>query len=37
MPAGAKIVGSLLYEALMDGYNRYRVRPVQRRFAKMKQ
>ena len=37
MPAGAKIVGSLLYQALMDGYNRYRLRHVQHRFAKMKQ
>src|SRR5260221_10960752 len=26
MPAGAKIVGNLLYQALFDGYNQFKVR-----------
>ena len=29
MPAGAKIVGNLLYQALLDGYHRYQVRQAQ--------
>jgi lysophospholipase L1-like esterase len=28
MPAGAKIVGELLYNALRDGYNRYKLRQL---------
>jgi hypothetical protein len=28
MPAGAKIVGELLYNALRDGYNEYKVRQL---------
>jgi len=36
MPAGAKIVGTLLYQALMDGYNRYKVRLLQQRMAHKK-
>jgi lysophospholipase L1-like esterase len=28
MPAGAKIVGGLLYEALRDGYNEYKLRQL---------
>ena len=34
MPAGAKIVGNLLYQALFDGYNQFKVRRMQERFAK---
>ncbi|MCS7026464.1 MAG: GDSL-type esterase/lipase family protein [Bryobacteraceae bacterium] len=29
MPAGAKIVGGLLYQALMDGYVKYKLRLIQ--------
>lgn len=29
MPAGAKIVGGLLYQALFHGYNRYKLRQLQ--------
>jgi hypothetical protein len=29
MPGGAKIVGGLLYQALLDGYNRYKLRLLQ--------
>lgn len=36
-PGGAKIVGNLLYRALLDGYNRYKLRQMKQRFAKMKQ
>ncbi|MGH9720826.1 MAG: GDSL-type esterase/lipase family protein, partial [Bryobacteraceae bacterium] len=35
MPAGARIVGNLLYQALFDGYNRFKVRRMQERFARM--
>ncbi len=28
MPAGAKIVGELLYKALRDGYNEYKLRQL---------
>ena len=35
MPAGAKIVGNLLYQALRDGYNRYKVRRMQQRLAEV--
>jgi len=31
MPAGAKIVGGLLYQALIDGYNKYKLRLLQKR------
>jgi lysophospholipase L1-like esterase len=31
MPAGAKIVGTLLYEALVTGYNQYKLRSLQQR------
>ena len=31
MPAGAKIVGGLLYEALRDGYNEYKLRQLKNR------
>jgi lysophospholipase L1-like esterase len=37
MPAGAKIVGNLLYQALFDGYNRFKVRRMQERFARVDQ
>jgi lysophospholipase L1-like esterase len=33
LPGGARIVGGLLYEALLNGYNRYKVRQVQNRHA----
>ena len=29
MPAGAKIVGNLLYKAILDGYNHYKLRQLQ--------
>ena len=35
MPAGAKIVGNLLYQALFDGYRQFKLRRVTERFAKM--
>ena len=35
--AGAKIVGNLLYQALFDGYNQFKLRRVQERFAKAPQ
>jgi hypothetical protein len=28
MPSGAKIVGELLYSALRDGYNQYKLRQL---------
>ena len=31
MPAGAKIVGELLYNALRDGYNEYKLRQLNER------
>lgn len=31
MPAGARIVGNLLYRALMDGYNQYKLRLLHER------
>jgi lysophospholipase L1-like esterase len=31
MPAGAKIVGELLYGALRDGYNEYKLRQLNRK------
>ncbi len=30
MPGGARIVGGLLYQALLDGYNRYKLRLIQK-------
>jgi lysophospholipase L1-like esterase len=33
MPAGAKIVGELLYNALRDGYNEYKLRKLNQRAA----
>lgn len=33
MPKGAKIVGNLLYQALFDGYNRFKVSRMQQRIA----
>ncbi len=33
MPAGAKIVGHLLYKSLLDGYNQYKRRELQQRIA----
>ena len=33
LPAGAKIVGELLYKALRDGYNEYRVRNLKEHMA----
>jgi hypothetical protein len=35
MPAGAKIVGNLLYQALLDGFNRYKVRRMQEKLAEV--
>jgi lysophospholipase L1-like esterase len=37
MPAGAKIVGNLLYQALFDGYNQFKVRRMHEKFAKVVQ
>jgi lysophospholipase L1-like esterase len=37
MPAGAKIVGNLLYQALFDGYNQFKVRRMHEKFAKVAQ
>jgi len=33
MPAGARIVGTLLYQALMDGYNSYKLKQLRRTVA----
>lgn len=33
MPAGARIVGTLLYQALMDGYNSYKLKQLRRAVA----
>jgi hypothetical protein len=33
MPRAARIIGNLLYEALFDGYNRYKIRRMQERMA----
>src|SRR5579872_7406885 len=33
MPGGAKIVGGLLYRALRDGYNEYKLRELKQRMA----
>lgn len=33
MPQGARIVGGLLYRAMIDGYNRYKLRLHQKRLA----
>lgn len=33
MPAGAKIVGTLLYRALLNGYNNYKMRQLARKTA----
>jgi lysophospholipase L1-like esterase len=33
LPGGARIVGSLLYDAFMNGYNQYKVRQVLKRHA----
>lgn len=37
MPAGAKIVGNLLYQALFDGYNQFKVRRMHEKFGKIAQ
>ena len=31
MPGGAKIVGGLLYQAMLDGYNKYKLRMLQQK------
>ena len=36
MPAGAKMVGNLLYKAVLDGYNHYKQRQLNEGFAKLK-
>ena len=36
MPAGAKIVGNLLYTALLDGYNKFKVEHVKAKFSEPK-
>ena len=33
MPAGARLVGTLLYNALMDGYNSYKQRLLRQTMA----
>ena len=33
MPAGAKIVGNLLYKALQDGYRRYKLALAKEKFG----
>jgi lysophospholipase L1-like esterase len=33
MPAGARIVGTLLYQALLDGYNRYKLKQLRQTVA----
>ena len=33
MPGGAKLVGNLLYRALTNGYNKYKLRKMQERLA----
>ncbi|MBI4890897.1 MAG: hypothetical protein HY821_09760, partial [Acidobacteria bacterium] len=33
LPAGARIVGTLLYDALMDGYNSYKQRLLRQTMA----
>jgi lysophospholipase L1-like esterase len=35
MPAGARIVGNLLYQALFDGYNQFKVRRMREKFARI--
>jgi len=35
MPQGAKIVGELLYRALRDGYNEYKIRELKERMARV--
>jgi lysophospholipase L1-like esterase len=35
LPAGARIVGNLLYRGLTNGYNRYKLHRMQEKFAKM--
>jgi lysophospholipase L1-like esterase len=35
MPAGAKIVGTLLYKALLNGYNRFKMRQLARQISAM--
>jgi len=37
MPAGARIVGNLLYKSLMKGYNGYKLRHLQQRSAKLEE
>ena len=37
MPAGARIVGNLLYKSLMKGYNGYKMRHLQQGSAKMEE
>ena len=34
MPSGAKLVGNLLYRALLDGFNKYKLKHMQEEFAK---
>jgi lysophospholipase L1-like esterase len=36
MPAGARIVGTLLYQALMDGYNSYKLKQLRRAVAEVR-
>lgn len=36
MPSGARIVGSLLYEALMDGYMQYKLRLIRKMNAELR-
>ena len=33
MPAGAKIVGGLLYEGLLDGYNQFKLKQMKLKLA----
>ena len=35
MPKGAKIVGNLLYQALFDGYNRFKVSRMRKQYAEV--
>jgi lysophospholipase L1-like esterase len=35
MPGGAKIVGELLYRALRDGYNEYKIRELKEKMARV--
>lgn len=37
MPGGAKIVGELLYRALRDGYNEYKLRQLKQKMARVEE